>query len=183
MGWYRGRIFSDLNNFVLNSTTLKVRWEEFHRGCLHASSLMQYSMTGHHKSTRGKSWQTNPITFNNKTLPSLDMGQRVAVIYPDFSKAFDTGEEVAQGQLHHITPVLKGAATTRTKSILFTRAFSFVPLLRGQKAKSTNCTERGFTSTEEVYSENDHSLEHPPQGCGRVHIPGGFQGVTQQRAR
>lgn len=56
MGSHGGKFFSDMNNFVLTST-LKVIWDEFHHGCLHASSLLQYSMINHHGFTKGKSCQ------------------------------------------------------------------------------------------------------------------------------
>lgn len=33
------------------------------------------------------------------------------------------------------------------------------------------------------YSENNHSLEQPPQGHGRISITGGFPAVIGQGAR
>jgi len=33
------------------------------------------------------------------------------------------------------------------------------------------------------YSRSNHSLEQPPQGCGRVPFAGGFQDVIEQGAR
>ena len=42
-----------------------------------------------HGFTKGKSCQTNLITFYNKIASSVDMGIAVDVVYLDFSKAFD----------------------------------------------------------------------------------------------
>jgi len=84
------RNFSDVNNFGLISTTLKIMQDEFHCGCLHASRPLQYSMISHHRFTKGKSCQTNLITVFNKTVSSADTGRVLAVICLGFSEAFVT---------------------------------------------------------------------------------------------
>ena len=68
---------------------------------------------------------------------------------------------------------------------LFTR--SHMEKTRGNGYKLHQ--ERGFTSIQDryclgfLYSENNHPLEQPPQGCGRVPIAGGFQDAIGQGAR
>lgn len=49
----------------------------------------------------------------------------------------------------------------------------------------TCCTGRGFLVLYEefIYSENNQSLEQPPQGCGEVLTTGGFQDVFGKGAR
>ncbi|KAK4817762.1 hypothetical protein QYF61_026985 [Mycteria americana] len=43
-----------------------------------------------HGFTKGKSRQTNPITFYNKSTSGVEMGRAVDVVYLEFSKEFNT---------------------------------------------------------------------------------------------
>lgn len=56
---------------------------------------------------------------------------------------------------------------------------------RRQRTMGTCCTGRGFLVLYEefIYSENNQSLEQPPQGCGEVLTTGGFQDVFGKGAR
>ena len=84
------------------------------------------------------------------------------------------------GRPHHSFPVLKGQLQREDGSSLFTR--SHVEKIRGNGYK---LHWKRFHIAEEgnFYSENNHSLERPPQEHGRVLISGGFQGVIGQGAR
>ncbi|KAK4811082.1 hypothetical protein QYF61_016368 [Mycteria americana] len=54
------------------------------------SQMKQVTGKSQHRFTKGKSCQTNLITFYNKITSSVDIGSAVDVVYLNFSKVFDT---------------------------------------------------------------------------------------------
>jgi len=83
------------------------------------------------------------------------------------------------GNLITVFQNLKGNCKEDGNS-LFTRSYN-----EKTQAMDTSCTRRGFIMNKKgiFYSENNHSMEQLPQGCGRVPIAGGFQDAIGQGAR